>query len=90
VAYSDGQARAGKQLGHGGKRNLFPAMIRLVEQIRIRGVMIENVIGILDAVFRGYREIVASKRIGSPRRLVSRKSSFIAVSAETCFSISAI
>lgn len=45
---------AGKQLGRMDERNLFPAMIRLVDQIRPRAVMIENVRGILDAVFENY------------------------------------
>ena len=34
---------AGKQLGRSDERNLFPAMIRLVDQIRPQAVMIENV-----------------------------------------------
>ena len=42
---------AGKQLGTHDERNLFPAAIRLVDEIRPRAVMIENVRGILDAVF---------------------------------------
>lgn len=46
---------AGKQLGKDDERNLFPAMIRLVDQIRPRAVMIENVRGFLDAVFQDYR-----------------------------------
>jgi DNA (cytosine-5)-methyltransferase 1 len=46
---------AGKQLGIKDERNLFPAMIRLVDQIRPKAVMIENVRGILDAVFVDYR-----------------------------------
>jgi len=49
---------AGKQLGQQDGRNLFPAMIRLVDQIRPRAVMIENVRGILDAVFQDYRQYV--------------------------------
>ncbi|HWB85879.1 MAG TPA: DNA cytosine methyltransferase [Bryobacteraceae bacterium] len=49
---------AGKQLGKGDERNLFPAMIRLVDQIRPRAVMIENVRGFLDAVFEDYRGFV--------------------------------
>jgi DNA (cytosine-5)-methyltransferase 1 len=49
---------AGKQLGQRDDRNLFPAMIRLVDQIRPRAVMIENVRGILDAVFQDYRQYV--------------------------------
>jgi DNA (cytosine-5)-methyltransferase 1 len=57
---------AGKQLGHQDNRNLFPAMIRVVDQTRPRAVMIENVRGILDAVFRDYRQYVAKelKKLG--------------------------
>jgi DNA (cytosine-5)-methyltransferase 1 len=49
---------AGKQLGRKDERNLFPAMIRLVDQMRPRAVMIENVRGFLDAVFQDYRGYV--------------------------------
>jgi DNA (cytosine-5)-methyltransferase 1 len=49
---------AGKQLGRRDERNLFPVLIRLVDQIRPRAVMIENVRGILDAVFLDYRQYV--------------------------------
>jgi DNA (cytosine-5)-methyltransferase 1 len=52
---------AGKQLGHRDERNLFPPMIRLVDQIRPRAVLIENVRGILDAVFEDYRENVGAQ-----------------------------
>ncbi len=52
---------AGKQLGTKDERNLFPAMIRLVDEIRPRAVMIENVRGILDAVFEDYRRYVGSE-----------------------------
>lgn len=52
---------AGKQLGKSDERNLFPAMIRLVDQTRPRVVMIENVRGILDAVFEDYRGYVAGE-----------------------------
>ena len=52
---------AGKQLGTKDERNLFPAMIRLVDQIRPRAVMVENVRGILDAVFEDYRQYVAAE-----------------------------
>lgn len=52
---------AGKQLGASDERNLFPAMIRLVDQVRPRAVMIENVRGILDAVFEDYRRSVAGQ-----------------------------
>ena len=50
---------AGKQLGDQDERNLFPAAIRIIEQCRPRAVMIENVRGILDAVFEDYRKYVA-------------------------------
>lgn len=52
---------AGKQLGDRDERNLFPAMIRLVDRIRPRAVVIENVRGILDAVFAGYRQYVGAE-----------------------------
>ncbi|MFN4134585.1 MAG: DNA cytosine methyltransferase [Novosphingobium sp.] len=46
---------AGKQLGELDERNLFPAAIRLIDEIRPRAVMIENVRGFLSAVFEDYR-----------------------------------
>jgi DNA (cytosine-5)-methyltransferase 1 len=52
---------AGKQLGTHDERNLFPAAIRLVDEIRPRAVMIENVRGILDAVFADYRGSVGKE-----------------------------
>ena len=52
---------AGKQLGTNDERNLFPVMSRLVDQIRPRAVMIENVRGILDAVFEDYRQYIATE-----------------------------
>ncbi len=57
---------AGKQLGKDDERNLFPAMIRLVDQIRPKAVMIENVRGILEAIFEDYRFYIAAelKKLG--------------------------
>lgn len=46
---------AGKQLGKDDERNLFPVLIQMVNQLRPKAVMIENVRGILDAVFIDYR-----------------------------------
>jgi DNA (cytosine-5)-methyltransferase 1 len=46
---------AGKQLGDKDYRNLFPAALQLVDEIRPKAVMIENVRGFLDAVFEDYR-----------------------------------
>ena len=52
---------AGKQLGVKDERNLFPAAIRIISEARPRAVMIENVRGILDAVFEDYRRYVVSQ-----------------------------
>jgi DNA (cytosine-5)-methyltransferase 1 len=52
---------AGKQLGTKDERNLFPPMIRLVDEVRPRAVMIENVRGILDPSFADYRHYIASE-----------------------------
>ena len=52
---------AGKQLGDNDERNLFPAMIRLVDQLRPKAVIIENVRGIMDAVFQDYRYYIAGQ-----------------------------
>ena len=59
-------SRAGGQLGEKDERNLFPATIDIVDQIRPRAVMIENVRGILDAVFEDYRTYIAGalKKLG--------------------------
>jgi DNA (cytosine-5)-methyltransferase 1 len=46
---------AGKQLGAQDERNLFPAALRLIDEMRPRAIMIENVRGFLDAVFEDYR-----------------------------------
>lgn len=47
---------AGKQLGALDERNLFPDAIDIVDAINPKAVMIENVRGFLDAVFKDYRE----------------------------------
>ena len=52
---------AGKQLGKQDERNLFPAAIRLVDEIRPRAVMIENVRGILGTPFESYRRYIANR-----------------------------
>lgn len=51
-------SKAGKQLGNADERNLFPAALRIIEQCRPRAVLIENVRGLLDAVFEDYRKRV--------------------------------
>ncbi|MCW5723533.1 MAG: DNA cytosine methyltransferase [Maricaulaceae bacterium] len=46
---------AGKQLGDRDERNLFPAALDIIDEIRPGAVMIENVRGFLGAVFEDYR-----------------------------------
>lgn len=48
-------SRAGKQLGEEDERNLWPAALRIVEQIKPKAILFENVRGILDAVFDDFR-----------------------------------
>lgn len=59
-------SKAGKQLGAEDERNLFPKAIHLVDEIRPKAVMLENVRGLLDAVFDTYRKDVESqlKKLG--------------------------
>lgn len=59
-------SRAGKQLGGKDERDLFPEAIRLVDEIRPQSVMLENVRGLLDAVFDDYRNKVEKqlKKLG--------------------------
>lgn len=47
---------AGKQLGHADERNLFPAALRVIDEIKPQAIMIENVRGFLDSVFADYRQ----------------------------------
>jgi DNA (cytosine-5)-methyltransferase 1 len=46
---------AGKQLGERDERNLFPAALRLIDEIRPKAIMIENVRGFLSPMFEEYR-----------------------------------
>lgn len=46
---------AGKQLGQLDERNLFPAALRLIDEIKPKAVMIENVRGFLSPIFEEYR-----------------------------------
>ncbi|WP_066454891.1 DNA cytosine methyltransferase [Castellaniella caeni] len=59
-------SKAGKQLGAEDERDLFPEAVRLVDEIRPQAVMLENVRGLLDAVFVDYREKVEKqlKKLG--------------------------
>ncbi|MCL4769671.1 MAG: (cytosine-5)-methyltransferase 1 [Pseudomonadota bacterium] len=51
-------SKAGKQLGAEDERDLFPEALRLVDECRPKAVMLENVRGLLDAVFDDYRNKV--------------------------------
>lgn len=59
-------SKAGKQLGSQDERDLFPEAIRLVDECRPQAVMLENVRGLLDAVFEDYRNKVEKqlKKLG--------------------------
>lgn len=52
---------AGKQLGRDDERDLFPAVARLTREIRPPFVMVENVRGLLDARFSGYRAEISTE-----------------------------
>lgn len=59
-------SKAGKQLGENDERDLFPEAIRIVDECRPKAVMLENVRGLLDAVFDDYRNKVEDqlKKLG--------------------------
>jgi DNA (cytosine-5)-methyltransferase 1 len=54
-------SKAGKQLGHLDERDLFPAMLKLVNSLRPKVVMIENVRGLLDPKFKDYRDQISKQ-----------------------------
>ncbi|MEW1695558.1 DNA cytosine methyltransferase [Streptomyces sp. NPDC093249] len=60
-------SHAGKQLGEEDERDLFPRMLRLVELLNPRAVMIENVRGIMDPKFSGYRNSIERQLENSGR-----------------------
>lgn len=53
---------AGKQLGEKDERNLFPEVLRLVEECSPKAILIENVSGLLSPRFDYYRKLT-EKRI---------------------------
>ena len=52
---------AGKQLGEQDERNLFPAALDIVDITRPQAVMLENVRGMLGAVFEDFRQQLKSR-----------------------------
>jgi DNA (cytosine-5)-methyltransferase 1 len=61
-------SHAGKQLGKNDERDLFPAMLDLVEDLEPRAVMIENVRGIMDPKFSDYRDWIQARLQGGSYR----------------------
>ncbi len=57
-------SHAGKQLGKDDERDLFPEMLTLVDKLRPKAVMIENVRGIKDDKFEDYRDWVVARLEG--------------------------
>ncbi|MFD0772549.1 DNA cytosine methyltransferase [Streptomonospora algeriensis] len=57
---------AGKRLGRNDERDLFPAMLKLVESLQPRAVMIENVRGLLEPAdkFADYRAYIEDQLAG--------------------------
>jgi DNA (cytosine-5)-methyltransferase 1 len=52
---------AGHRRGEGDDRNLFPAMLRLADEIRPKVVMIENVPGLMTVHFEEYRNRILTE-----------------------------
>jgi DNA (cytosine-5)-methyltransferase 1 len=54
---------AGKQLGQDDERDLFPEVLRLVEECRPKAVMLENVRGLFYPKFDDYRKQIVDKLV---------------------------
>ncbi len=54
-------SKAGKQLGAADERDLFPHALRVIDEVRPKAVMLENVRGFLDAVFTDYRQTLKAR-----------------------------
>jgi DNA (cytosine-5)-methyltransferase 1 len=52
---------AGKQLGGDDERDMFPAALEIIETIRPRAVLLENVPGLASAKFQDYRKALMAK-----------------------------
>ena len=52
---------AGKQLGGDDERDMFPAALNIIETIRPRAVLLENVPGLASAKFEVYRRALMVK-----------------------------
>lgn len=54
-------SKAGRQLGREDERDLFPRALELVDVLRPRAVMLENVRGLMDPVFGDYRDEILKR-----------------------------
>ena len=54
-------SKAGKQLGKEDERDLFPQALNIIETVKPKAVMMENVRGFLDPRFDEYRSEILSK-----------------------------
>lgn len=54
---------AGKQLGKNDERDMFPAALRLVESIKPRAVLLENVPGFAAGKFESYRREILARLV---------------------------
>lgn len=61
---------AGKQRGGDDERDLFPGMLNIVDKVRPRAVIIENVRGLLAAKFRPIRDSVSNRLDGMGYKVV--------------------
>ena len=51
-------SKGGKQLGKDDERDLFPDALRLIAVIRPKAILLENVRGIFDDIFKNYRDYI--------------------------------
>jgi len=54
-------SKAGRQLGPADERDLFPTALKIVDAIRPKAVMLENVSGLLEQKFDEYRAYIESE-----------------------------
>lgn len=54
-------SKAGKQLGADDERDMFPHALRVVSEVAPLAVMLENVRGLMDPQFAGYRQSISAR-----------------------------
>lgn len=63
---------AGKQLGSGDERDMFPAALDIIRTARPRAVMLENVPGLASVKFEDYRRVLFSQLSAMGYQVTSR------------------